>query len=329
MSFLLNHRYLPFFDFPVIAIKILASMKLAAIDIGSNAIRLQIVKVFEENDLVSFKKLEYLRFPLRLGHDVFKLGAISPSTQEKFLKLMHTFKLLVELYEVKSYSAVATSAMREAANGLEVRNEIHEKIGLSIDIISGKAEARILNKAIIPNLQDGRQYIHIDVGGGSTEINLFNGKSLIDSQSFRIGSVRKLSQHERAKTFWHIAEWIHNRKDKQGKNVTSIGTGGNINKLYKLANKANNRLISIAELKALRAYVREFTYEQRMSILKMNPDRADAIVPASEIYVRVMEDMGSDHMLVPRVGLKDGLVYELYEKVSQKSLEQIEFLEEF
>ncbi len=304
-------------------------MKLAAIDIGSNAIRLQIVNVFETNDLVSFKKLEYLRFPLRLGHDVFKEGTISAAVQEKFAKLMQTFKLLIELYEVKHYSAVATSAMREAANGEEVRQYIQDTVGVNIAIIPGKDEARILNKAIIPNLEDGRQYIHIDVGGGSTELNLFNGKYLIDSRSFKIGSVRKLSEQDRAKTFWHIAEWIHNRKENQGKSVTSIGTGGNINKLYKLANKASGRIVSLAELKGLRAYVREFTYDQRMAILKMNPDRADVIVPASEIYVRVMEDMGSDHMLVPRVGLKDGLIYELYERVSKKNLAQIEFLEEF
>ena len=303
-------------------------MKLAAIDIGSNAIRLQIVKVFEENELVSFKKLEFLRFPLRLGHDVFQQGSISIPVLDKFTKLMQTFKLLIDLYEVKGYSAVATSAMREAANGLEVKNYIYNQVGLKIDIISGKAEAQILNKAIIPYLKNGH-YIHIDVGGGSTELNLFEGKIVKNSQSFRIGSVRKLSKEERAKTFKEITEWINNNNLSKAKNIVGIGTGGNINKLYKLANKTNNLTISLAELKGLRAYVKEFTYEQRMSILKMNPDRADVIIPASEIYIKVLQEIKSDYILVPKVGLKDGLIYELYEKVAQKDLAQIEFLEEF
>ena len=303
-------------------------MKLAAIDIGSNAIRLQIVKVFEDNDLVSFKKLEFLRFPLRLGHDVFGKGRITTPTLNKFTKLMRTFKLLIDLYEVDDYSAVATSAMREAENGVEVKAFIFDQVGLNIDIISGDAEARILKKAILPYL-NGKNYIHIDVGGGSTELNLFEGKNIKDSQSFRIGSVRKLSREDRTKTFREMKEWIDAKKLDKKKNVIGIGTGGNINKLFKLANKANNLTISLAELKALKAYVKEFTYEQRLSILKMNPDRADVIIPASEIYIKVLQDVGADYIMVPKVGLKDGLVYELYERVAEKDLAEIEFLEEF
>ncbi|MEM9823395.1 MAG: phosphatase [Bacteroidota bacterium] len=304
-------------------------MKLAAIDIGSNAIRLQIVKVFEENDLVSFKKLEFLRFPLRLGHDVFKKGKITKQTIKRFAKLMQTFKLLIELYEVEAYHAVATSAMREAKNGKAIQQHIHEKIGLKIDIISGGQEASILNKAIIPYLEDRHDYIHIDVGGGSTELNLFSGKKIKVSQSFRIGSVRKLSTKAREKTLKNMKEWMKSAQPKKSQHIIGIGTGGNINKLYKLAQKADDLALSLAELKAIRAYVREFSYEERMSILKMNPDRADVIVPASEIYIQVLQNIKSDYILVPRVGLKDGLIYELYEQVSQKNLTQIEFLEGF
>lgn len=304
------------------------TMKLAAIDIGSNAIRLQIVKVFEENNLVSFKKLEFLRFPLRLGHDVFKKGKITKPTIKRFAKLMQTFKLLIELYEVEAYSAVATSAMREAANGLDIRKLIQETIGLDINIISGNTEASILNKAILPYLEDRHYYIHIDVGGGSTELNLFEGKQLKVSKSFRIGSVRKLSRDARKETLKEIKDWIKSAQLKKNKHIVGIGTGGNINKLYKLAKKADDLAISLAELKAIRAYVREFSYEERMSILKMNPDRADVIVPASEIYIQVLQNIKSDYILVPRVGLKDGLVYELYEKVRHKNLTKIEFLEE-
>lgn len=300
-------------------------MKLASIDIGSNAIRLQVVKVYEDQDLVSFKNLQLLRFPLRLGHDVFSQGKITSTTMVKFIKLMTSFKNLIDLYEVQDYYAVATSAMREAANGKEIRDQIEKEVGLKIDIITGKKEATILNKAIIPTLQD-RKYVHIDVGGGSTELNLLEGRRLVQSRSFKIGSVRKLTAKERALVFTSIKQWIHKTSFCKAKNVVGIGTGGNINRLYGLANKASKMALSYAELKALRAYVSEFTYEQRMSILKMNPDRADVIVPASEIYLRVLKEMGSDIILVPKVGLKDGLVYELYEQATRKNLNNIEYL---
>ena len=303
-------------------------MKLAAIDIGSNAIRLQVVKVFEEEDKVSFKKLEYLRFPLRLGRDVFRTGKITTPTIQKFVKLMNAFKLLIDLYEIQGYSAVATSAMREASNGNDVKTIVAERLGLNIDIISGEDEARILNKAIIPYLSDDC-HIHIDVGGGSTELNLFINKKLVDSASFRAGSVRKLTATDKTQTFKEIQNWIKNVKPAKVKNIEAIGTGGNINKLFKLATRTKNNSMSLVELKGVRAYVKAFSFQQRTNILKMNPDRADVIIPASQIYIKVMQFMGSNQILVPTVGLKDGLVYELYERVSGKSLAQIEFLEEF
>ena len=300
-------------------------MKLAAIDIGSNAIRLQVVKVYEDEDLVSFKNLQLLRFPLRLGHDVFSRGEISPLTKEKFNKLMRTFKHLIDLYEVEDYYAVATSAMREAVNGKEISRQIFDEVGLKINIITGKKEASILNKAIKPTLKN-RKYVHIDVGGGSTELNLIEGGQLVQGRSFKIGSVRELSSKERSTVFTSMKKWINSTSFHKSKNIVGIGTGGNINRLYGLANKASNMAISYAELKALRAYVREFTYEERMSILKMNPDRADVIVPAFEIYLRVLKEMGSDQILVPKVGLKDGLAYELYEQTTRKNLDRIEYL---
>ncbi len=303
-------------------------MKLAVIDIGSNAIRLQIVRAFENNDLISFKKLEYLRFPLRLGHDVFKIGSISVPVLDKLAKLMKTFKLLIDLYEVEGYSAVATSAMREAKNGKEVRSFIFNQVGLKVSVISGDEEAKVLNKAIIPTLQKSK-YIHIDVGGGSTELNIFDGKKRIKGSSFKIGSVRQLSINDRDLILNEIEDWIEQFKFGKSENVIGIGTGGNINKIFNLKHKPSGNQISLAELKALRAYLDAFSLEDRMSILKMNPDRADVIVPASDIYIHVMECMESDQIMVPKVGLKDGLVYELYERLSQKDLSEIEFLEEF
>lgn len=286
---------------------------------------MQIVRSFENNDLVSFKKLEYLRFPLRLGHDVFNIGRISVPVLDKFAKLMKTFKLLIDLYEVDGYSAVATSAMREAKNGNEVRDFIFNQVGLKIDVISGEEEARILNKAIIPNLQKSN-YIHIDVGGGSTELNIFDGKKLVESKSFNLGSVRQLSEKDKKSTTNEIKKWVELFKFEASENVIGIGTGGNINKIFNLKRNASGNHVSLAELKALRAYLDAFTLEDRMSILKLNPDRADVIVPASDIYIYVLECMGSDQIIVPKVGLKDGLVYELYEKLSHKDLAEIEFL---
>jgi len=303
-------------------------MKLAAIDIGSNAIRLQIVNVFKEGKLISFKKLEFLRFPLRLGQDVFTKKKISPKTIEKFSKLMHTFKLLIDLYEVDNYYAVATSAMREAENGPEIKKRIKTELDLDINIITGKKEASILNKAILPNLQDN-YYIHIDVGGGSTELNLYEGKKLKKSQSFKIGSVRKLSSAERKETMAAMKLWSQKAFTKKTKNIVGIGTGGNINKLFKIANKKNTDTIGLAELKALRAYVKAYSLENRMKILKMNPDRADVIIPASEIYINVLDNVGSDQIIVPKVGLKDGLIYDLYEQTSDEKIEELAFIEQF
>lgn len=303
-------------------------MRLAVIDIGSNAIRFQVVNAYEEAALVSFKKLEFLRFPLRLGQDVFKDKKISEATCQKFIKLMHAFKLLIELYEVKGYRAVATSAMREAKNGHEVRDKILNSTGLEIQIISGKEEAEILNKAIIPYLNKG-YYLHIDVGGGSTELNYFIDKKLENSQSFRIGSVRKLSLKQKNNIFKNMGDWLRHNIIDHKQPITGIGTGGNINKLFKLANRRKEKYLSFAELKALKVYVNEFSLEDRLSILKMNPDRADVIVPAADIYINILELIKSDHIMVPKVGLKDGVVYDLFENISGKRLHDFEFLGEF
>lgn len=303
-------------------------MILSAIDIGSNAIRLQIVRVIRENDLVSFKKLEYLRFPLRLGKEAFKNGKIEKPTQAKFEKLMRTFRLLIDLYEADAYMAVATSAMREAENGKELVNLFATYYNLKIDIISGKDEAEMLSKAIIPYL-DEKNYIHIDVGGGSTEFNLYKNKVRISSQSFKVGSVRKLNIKTRKEIFKAMAIWLKQHKNMFNDNITAIGTGGNINKLFKLSRQKYNRGMSLTELKAVKAYINEFDYDKRINQLKMNPDRADVIIPASEIYIEAMKLSGADQIIVPGVGLKDGTLYTLFENITGEHISNIEFLEPF
>lgn len=303
-------------------------MKLAAIDIGSNAIRLQVIRIIKEGERISFKNQEYIRFPLRLGRDVFSTGRISDGTIVSFEKLMRTFKLLLELYDVDGYIARATSAMREAKNGKDIIQRIATYYDLKIGIISGKEEAEYLSKAIVPYLND-KTYIHIDVGGGSTEINIYDGKNRVTSKSFKMGSVRQLEGHNRKAAFKSIANWRDKVAEAMKPPVVAVGTGGNINKLFNLSNQKYRNSISLAELQALRAYVGEFTYEQRMNILKMNPDRADVIIPASEIYAEVMRLFGSDYIMVPGVGLKDGLLYALYEDVAQERIEDIQFLGQF
>ncbi len=302
-------------------------MLLGAIDIGSNAIRLQIVRVMgKENDL-SFKKAEYLRFPLRLGKDVFIKGMITKKTEERFFKLMHSFKLLLDLYEVNDQMAVATSAMREAANGPEIVKRVKDELQLDIEIIDGKLEAELISKAIIPTI-DTEQYLHIDVGGGSTELNLYKNKNKIISHSFRIGTVRKLSRENKAGTFKQIRDWFSDTNIFDQKQVYAIGTGGNIKKLSQLSNVKGKHIMSLTELQALRAYIRAFSYQERQADLKMNPDRADVILPASEIYIKVMKIIGAAQIFVPGVGLKDGLIYTVYDRITSQNSEHIHFLEQ-
>jgi exopolyphosphatase/guanosine-5'-triphosphate,3'-diphosphate pyrophosphatase len=224
--------------------------------------------------------------------------------------------------------AVATSAMREAENGKELVNLFATYYNLKVDIISGRDEAEMLSKAIIPYL-DEQNYIHIDVGGGSTELNLYKNKIRVSSQSFKVGSVRKLSSKDRKAIFKAMADWLKEHKSALNETITAIGTGGNINKLLKLSRQKSNKGISLTELKALKAYVNEFDYDKRINQLKMNPDRADVIIPAAEIYIEAMKLSGADQILVPGVGLKDGTLYTLFEKTTGEHISNIEFLELF
>lgn len=303
-------------------------MKLAAIDIGSNAIRLQITRVIRTEMGTSFKRLEYIRFPLRLGKEVFQTGQLGKAAIDKFEKLMRTFMLLIDLYEVDGYTAVGTSALREAENGRRVIQQIGTYFNLKINIISGEQEAEYLSKAIIPNL-DNRPYLHIDVGGGSTELNYYVDRLRKRSASFQLGSVRKLNPVQRKQVSKDIKEWCQELVEAHSVNkpMVGIGTGGNIQKLYKLSNNKLIDSVSLAELRALKSYLETFTYQQRMDLLKMNPDRADVIIPASDIYIEVLRSIRADRIMVPSVGLKDGLLYDLYEQMSGDAVQDIEFID--
>ncbi len=296
-------------------------MKLAAIDIGSNAIRLQISTIYDKGPKLLFKKLEYVRFPLRLGHDVFNDNRISDLSKLKFKKLMKTYKLLLELYEVDDFMFCATSAMRESENGQELADEVQKELGITINIIDGMLEAEMINRAIASYL-GGETYLHIDVGGGSTELNLFVKGIKLKTRSFKVGSVRVLEHHDSPVMWNDMEKWVKDNVKKEFGKVIAVGTGGNISKIFELARKKPGHALPIKKVKEIRKMVEGLTLDQRIYELQMNPDRADVIVPATYIYLQVMQWARANSILVPDVGLKDGILLHLLEKnMSQKKIE--------
>ena len=287
-------------------------MKLAAIDIGSNAIRFQVSSVLTGEKTI-FKKMEYVRFPLRLGHDVFSTGRISPKSIDKFKKLMLTYKLLLELYEVDDYMFCATSAMRESENGPALVQQIYDELGITIHVIDGNREAELINNAITSYLTD-TTYLHIDVGGGSTELNLYFQGKKIKTRSFKVGSVRVLENFDQPASWDEMEEWVKENIKKDYGKVTAVGTGGNISKIYELAKLKPGKLMTIKKVKEIKQMIEKYSLEERIYELQMNPDRADVIVPASTIYLKVMEWAHASNILVPEVGLKDGIMLSLLEK---------------
>lgn len=295
----------------------LIALKLAAIDIGSNAIRFQVSTALDNSPVVLFKKLEYVRFPLRLGHDVFSTGRISDKSKEKFKKLMRAFKLLVELYEVNDFMFCATSAMRESENGAQLAEEVLEELGITINIIDGNREAELINKAIHSFLTE-KTYLHIDVGGGSTELNLYVAGKKIKTRSFKIGSVRVLEHHDSPVMWEDMEKWVKENVRKEYGKVTAVGTGGNISKIFELAKQKPGKTLSMKKVREIRSMIESYTIDERIYKLQMNPDRADVIVPAADIYTKVMEWGNAMSILVPEVGLKDGIMLHLYEKNRQQ-----------
>lgn len=291
-------------------------MRLAAIDIGSNAARLLINDVHASpQEKTEFIKVEMVRVPLRLGFDVFEKGAITPAKTEKMLKTIKAFQLLMEAYEVKHCKACATSAMRDAANGADMIKKIKQETGIAIQIISGQQEASyIYENHIAENLNTDESYLYIDVGGGSTELTFFSDGKLIFKESFNIGTIRLLKNQVTEAAWDKMKEFIKT-KTKGFHHVTAIGSGGNINKIYSLSKKKEGRPLT---LEILRDYYREFnalSVQQRMGLYKMREDRADVIVPALLIYINVLRWADAEEIFVPQIGLADGLIHALYEEV--------------
>ena len=291
-------------------------MILAAIDIGSNAVRLQITRVIDDGSQIAFKKVQYIRFPMRLGSDVFATGRISDDKFKDFVLLMSTFKALIDLYKVNHYYACATSAMREADNAEALVAAVKADSDLIIHIIDGDLEAEIINKVITLFLQE-ESSLHIDVGGGSTELNIYNGLEKSATCSFPIGTVRVLTNDDEDDTWTKINQWISSNTF-EAEQRSAIGTGGNIRKLYELAKGEKGKSITLKKLMATRELLANMSYEERMSQLQLNADRADVIIPAADIYIRMMEQAGAKKIMVPDVGLKDGIIAYLHEQHGAK-----------
>jgi len=290
-------------------------MKFAAIDIGSNAARLQISSVLEDEGVISFKRVEYVRFALRLGHDVFIDGAISPESEVRIFKLLQAYKLLMELHEVQDYAICATSAMREAVNAAEIITRINKILEMKINVIDGAREAELINDVVVQSLHPQKNYLHIDVGGGSTELNIYRNREKLASKSFKIGSVRHLEGKEKESDWEKMKQWISLQIVSMNGPIYAVGTGGNISKLYNMSSEVNElKTMTMDELKKIAAYVSSFTFEERVHKLRLNTDRADVIVPASSIYLAAMECAGCPSIFVPDLGLKDGILQMLYDR---------------
>ncbi len=286
--------------------------KYAAIDIGSNAVRLLISYVIITDKKVKFKKISLVRVPIRLGADVFVKGEISKRNKQRLINAMMGFKYLMKAHEVEKYMAVATSAMREAKNGPEIVAEIKAKTGIDIQIIDGAREAELIAATDLEDLLDrNRTYLYVDVGGGSTEFSVFHNGKKEASKSFKLGTVRLLKNMVDKKEWERAEKWVKDHVKNYGK-VYLIGTGGNINKLFKMSGKTPGSPLSKVYLDAQYQFLKSMKYADRIKELDMNPDRADVIIPATKIYRRAMAWSGADKVYVPKIGLADGIVKYLY-----------------
>jgi exopolyphosphatase/guanosine-5'-triphosphate,3'-diphosphate pyrophosphatase len=289
-------------------------LRYAAIDIGSNAVRLLIADIIENNGSVSFKKNTLIRVPLRLGDDAFLNQHISDKKAADLVKTMHAFRGLMDVYKVGDYYAYATSAMREAKNGNIVVQQIREEANIHLEIIQGQKEAKIIYASHAEdNIDKNKNYLYIDVGGGSTELSLFSAGELLASKSFNLGTIRILDNQDKEETWDEMRDFIREHT-RQFKGIAGIGTGGNINKLYKLADEKDGAPLTYTKLKSLHNYLNSFSLKDRINVLGLNQDRADVIIPACDIYLSVMKWAGIKHMYVPSVGMVDGIIQTLIEK---------------
>lgn len=302
-------------------------MKFASIDIGSNAVRLLFGNVYEGKEGPIFKKADLVRVPLRLGEDAFLNKRISKEKTEKLLQVMKAFRQLLDFYEVADYKACATAAMREAQNGVEVVRRIGNDAGIAIEIIDGKTEAQIIySNHVAEHLDPASDYLYIDVGGGSTEITLFSENEIVDSRSFNVGTIRMLNNLVTKEQWGQFKDWVR-EVTKEYHPLTAIGSGGNINKIFKMSRKKQNRPLSYSKLKQMHEFISSFSLQDRIEVLGLNPDRADVIVPAGKIFLSIMKAAGIERVYVPQIGMADGLIHLLYENYKAKDRKGLVFSE--
>ncbi len=288
--------------------------KYAAIDIGSNGVRLLISNVvIQENVEPLFRKSSLVRVPIRLGADTFIKGEISEENSQRLMSAMNSFKLIMEIHKVEKYKACATSAIREASNGQQIVQDIFEKTSMKIEIIDGKMEAKIISMTDIKELiNNDKSYLYIDVGGGSTEFTLFSKGKMITSKSFKIGTVRLLNKKNQEDEVWKSAKnWVI-KNTKGIKSLSIIGSGGNINKIFKLSGKPQTKSLSYEYIQTQFELLSAMSYEERIVTYALNPDRADVIIPALKIYLSSMEWSNAHKIYVPKIGLADGIIKTLY-----------------
>ena len=293
--------------------------KIAAIDIGSNAVRMLICYVIQSENQEIFQKNSYQRLPLRLGEDSFNDGIISDKKIKTLSEALISFKYMMRVHNVDEYQIYATSALRESKNSLNVISEVEETSGLKINLINGLKEAKIIAKGNpLSKLEFNKTYLYVDVGGGSTEYSILRRGVDKKSKSFKIGTVRLLSNSKNPSTIGEIKKWLKSNIDQNDK-VKLFATGGNINKIQTMTGTKTGKPISYLSVKDLLNNVKLHSYKERMIKYNLNPDRADVIIPALKIFILTMESVSSNKMFVPKIGLVDGMVKEIfYEKNGYK-----------
>lgn len=293
-------------------------LRFASIDIGSNAVRLLLSNVVIGDHQPVFRKVQLIRMPIRLGEEAFIHKYISKEKTEKLENTLLAFKLLSESFEAIDIKACATSALREAKNGTEIVEELFRKSQIPVEIISGRMEAKIIHTyGNLDTKDQNSAYLFADVGGGSTELTIFYNGKVLNSKSFNIGTLRLLN-HMITKTSWlNFREWIY-ENTKNFKTVITVGSGGNINKLCKFVVRKDKGEITYKKLKEAYQFIKSFSLDDRISLMQLNPDRADVIVPASRIYLTIMKSSNSVVMQVPQFGLVDGLVRLQYNEFENK-----------
>ncbi len=288
----------------------------AAIDIGSNAVRLLVSNVFEEGSNITIKKQSLVRVPIRLGADAFLNKHIPKLKEDEFLSSMYAFHHLLKVYKPEKIRAIATSAFREAENGHEIVDRVFNETGIRIEIVTGKEEAEVVYaNGLRDNMDSDSSYLYMDVGGGSTELTLFNNHEAIESQSFNVGSIRLLMNSVPNEQWSEMKEWVRGIRRQSTKDLALIGSGGNINKYCKLLMKDYGEALKYDEIYPLYKRLKHMSTEERIQKLYLNPDRADVIVPSGKIFTSVMRWSGCKAAYVPKIGVSDGLIKMLYDEI--------------